>query len=170
MDQQKIGRFLKELRKEKGITQEQLAEMIGVTNRSVSRWETGTNLPDLDLLLIIAAYYEVELEEILDGERKQKEMNKELEETVLKVADYSNQEKLRLTRRVHYLFIVGVAALLVYMVLEIKGLTESGIYEDIASFALGLVLGGLIVGVLYTSRYMAKIRAFKMRLLKRRRV
>lgn len=167
MDQQKIGSFLKELRKEKGITQEQFAEMMGVTNRSVSRWETGANLPDLDLLLIIAAYYEVELKEILDGERKQEDMNKDLEETVLKVADYSNQEKLRLTRRIHYLFIVGVVAMLVYIILGIKGLTESGIYEDIASVALGLVFGGLLAGVLYTSRYMAKIRAFKMRLLKR---
>lgn len=167
MDQKKIGSFLKELRKEKGITQEQFAEMMGVTNRSVSRWETGSNMPDLDLLLIIADYYEVELKEILDGERKKENMNKELDETVLKIADYSNEEKLRLTRRIHYIFIAGVAALLVYMVLEINGLTESGIYEDIASFALGLVLGGLLVGVLYTSRYMVKIKAFKMRLLKR---
>ena len=51
MDQQKIGQFLRECRKEKGITQEQLAEMLGVTNRSVSRWENGSNLPDLDILI-----------------------------------------------------------------------------------------------------------------------
>ena len=51
MDQQKIGQFLRECRKEKGITQEQLAEMLGVTNRSVSQWENGSNLPDLDILI-----------------------------------------------------------------------------------------------------------------------
>ena len=51
MNQQKIGQFLRECRKEKGITQEQLAEMLGVTNRSVSRWENGSNLPDLDILI-----------------------------------------------------------------------------------------------------------------------
>ena len=50
MDQQKIGGFLKELRKERGVTQEQLAQILGVSNRSVSRWENGNNLPDLDLL------------------------------------------------------------------------------------------------------------------------
>ena len=69
MDQQKIGRFLKALRKEKGLTQEALAERLGVTARSVSRWETGSNLPDLSLLIEIADLYEVELREILDGER-----------------------------------------------------------------------------------------------------
>ena len=47
MDQQKIGGFLKELRLEKQMTQEQLAEQIGVSRRTVSRWETGNNLPDL---------------------------------------------------------------------------------------------------------------------------
>ena len=61
MDQQKIGQFLRECRKEKGITQEQLAEMLGVTNRSVSRWENGSNLPDLDILIEMADYYDVYL-------------------------------------------------------------------------------------------------------------
>lgn len=54
MDQIKIGAFLRELRKEKGLTQEQLAEEFNVSRRSVSRWETGSNLPDLDLLLELA--------------------------------------------------------------------------------------------------------------------
>ena len=48
MNQIKIGEFLKELRKEKGLTQEQLAEQFNVSRRSVSRWETGNNMPDLD--------------------------------------------------------------------------------------------------------------------------
>ena len=60
MDQQKIGGFLKELRKERGVTQEQLAQILGVSNRSVSRWENGNNLPDLDLLIQISEYFETE--------------------------------------------------------------------------------------------------------------
>ena len=68
MDQKKIGLFLKELRKEKGLTQQQLAEIMNVSNRSISRWETGSNMPDLDLLISIANYYDVDLKEILDGE------------------------------------------------------------------------------------------------------
>ena len=167
MEQQKIGGFLKELRKEKNLTQEQFAEIMGVSNRSVSRWETGSNLPDLDILIQIADYYDVELREILDGESKKEHMDKEMKETVLKVADYSNNEKSRLTKRIHYIFIAGVVAFIVYMVLEIMDLTEIGVYEDIASFALGLVFGILLVGVIATSRYMSKIKAFKMRLLKK---
>ncbi len=84
MNQQKIGTFLKELRNEKNITQEQLAEKLGVSRRTVSRWETGSNMPDLDLLIVMADHYEVDLRELLDGERNSEKMNKELEETVLK--------------------------------------------------------------------------------------
>ena len=54
MDLQKIGSFLKELRKEKELTQEQLAETLNVSRRTVSRWETGSNMPDLDLLMEMA--------------------------------------------------------------------------------------------------------------------
>ena len=70
MNQQKIGTFLKELRNEKNITQEQLAERFCVSRRTVSRWETGNNMPDLDILIEMADYYGVDLRELLDGERK----------------------------------------------------------------------------------------------------
>ena len=87
MDQQKIGRFLKELRKEKNITQEHFAEIMGVSNRTVSRWETGSNMPDLDVLIQIADYHGVELREILDGERKNEHMDEKMKETVYEIAD-----------------------------------------------------------------------------------
>ena len=111
MDQQKIGRFLRALRKETALTQEQLAERLGVTSRSVSRWETGSNLPDLDLLIELADLYGVELREILGGERVREQMNKEIEETARKVADYSGMEKEKLTRRIHWLFLAAVSCL-----------------------------------------------------------
>jgi transcriptional regulator with XRE-family HTH domain len=168
MDQIKIGSFLKGLRKEKNITQEQFAEIIGVSGRTVSRWETGSNMPDLDILIQIADYYEVEIREIFDGERKSEKMNKELEETVLKVADYSNDERKRLTKRMHILFLVGVTAFIVFAILDIMELADSGYTESVASFSLGVSFGMLVLGVIYTSRYMAKIRNFKMRMLKRR--
>ena len=58
MDQKKIGLFLKELRKEKTLTQSQLAEQLNVSDRTVSRWETGTNLPDLSILVELADFYD----------------------------------------------------------------------------------------------------------------
>ena len=61
MDQQKIGRFLKELRKEKNLTQEELAEKLNVSGRTVSRWETGTNMPDISLLVELADFYNVSI-------------------------------------------------------------------------------------------------------------
>lgn len=166
MNQRRIGSFLQQLRKEKSITQEQFAEVIGVSSRTVSRWETGSNMPDLDILIQIADYYEVEIREIFDGERKDEKMNKELEETVLKAADYSNEEKKRLTRRMHFLFLAGVVSFIIYAILDLMGLADSGYTKAIASFALGVSFGILVVGVIYTSTYISRIRAFKMRLLK----
>lgn len=164
MDQQKIGSFLKELRKEKHVTQEQLAEALGVSGRTVSRWETGRSLPDLDLLMLLADYYGVELRELLDGERKEKTMDKELKETVVKVADYSNQEKHQLARRMCALFIAGAALFTLYLVWMAAG--EPVAWEKIASCALGFAYGMMLVGVLYTSGRLARLRALKLRLLK----
>ena len=60
MDLKKTGNLLKELRKENKLTQEQLAEKLNVSGRTVSRWETGSNLPDLDILIELADYAEIE--------------------------------------------------------------------------------------------------------------
>ena len=70
MDQKKTGQFLKTLRREKQITQEALAEILHVSNRTVSRWETGSNMPDISLLVELAEFYQVSITEIIDGERK----------------------------------------------------------------------------------------------------
>ena len=167
MNQKKIGYFLRKLRNEKGLTQEQFAEIIGVSNRSVSRWENGVNMPDFDLLMQIAEYFDVHIEEILDGERKTPILEKETKNTLLKVADYSTNENIIFSKRLNYIFLMGLAAYIVYMLIDIQNLTVLPLYDNIASFALGLVLGVLLGGVLYTSRYISKIKAFKMRLLKR---
>lgn len=164
MDQIKIGSFLKELRSDKGLTQEQLAEKLNVSRRSVSRWETGSNLPDLDLLIEMADFYQVELRELLNGERKSEKMNAEVQETALKVADYSNAEKQRMLRRMHAVFAMGMLAAVAYAVMHFAGLGDS----PAAEWCLGAATGVLIVGTFMTSRYAERIRAFKMRLLKRR--
>lgn len=164
MNQIKIGVFIKELRKEKGLTQEQLAEQFNVSRRTVSRWETGSNLPELDILIEMADYYEVGIRELLNGERKSEDMSKELEETVLKVAEYSNEDKIKVTKRMHLLFIGGAAAAILYLVL---------VFTDHADnfwggLCLGIQSGMMIVGLVMTSKYAAKIRACKMRILNRR--
>ena len=77
MDQQKIGGFLKELRQEKQMTQEQLAEQMGVSRRTVSRWETGNNLPDLSVIIELADFYEVDMKDLINGKRKYNNMEQE---------------------------------------------------------------------------------------------
>ena len=93
MDQKKSGGFLKELRKEQSLTQEQAAEKLGVSSRTISRWETGAYMPDISMLVDIAEMYDVDVREIIDGERRQEDMNSEVKETAVKMADYSAMEK-----------------------------------------------------------------------------
>ena len=93
MDQKKTGYFLKQLRNEKKLTQEQLAEKFQITSRTVSRWETGSNMPDISMLLELADFYEVDIREIIDGERKSENMNDEVKVTILAVADYADKQK-----------------------------------------------------------------------------
>ena len=69
MDTIKIGNFLKQLRKENGFTQEQLGEKIGVTNKTVSRWETGTYIPPVECLAMLSDIYKVSINEIVAGQR-----------------------------------------------------------------------------------------------------
>ena len=113
MDVKRIGLFLKELRKEKQITQEELAEKLGVSNRTVSRWETGSNMPDFDVLIELSDFYDVEIREILEG--KKIEENSNSKEELLLIADYNNKEKNKLTFMIRILFLVGLISMVVYL-------------------------------------------------------
>ena len=125
MDQKKTGYFLKQLRNEKKLTQEQLAEKFQITSRTVSRWETGSNMPDISMLLELADFYEVDIREIIDGERKSEQMNEELKETVIKVTDYAETNNARLLKRVRIIGITGVITILIAMVMDAGGLAVS---------------------------------------------
>lgn len=69
MDQIKIGKFIAVLRKEKGLTQEQLGEKLGVTNKTVSRWENGNYMPNVEMLLLLSKEFGVSINELISGER-----------------------------------------------------------------------------------------------------
>ena len=109
----------------------------------------------------MADYFNVDLRELLDGERKVEKMDRELEETVLKVADYSNEEKRKLTKHMHLLFIAGLIAAVIYMILFFTDNADN----FAGGLCLGITLGMMIVGVIMTSKYAAKIHAYKLRLL-----
>ncbi len=69
MDQEKVGKFIAQLRREQGMTQEELGERLAVTNKTVSRWETGRYMPDVDKLLELSGLLGVSVNELLSGER-----------------------------------------------------------------------------------------------------
>lgn len=69
MDQKKVGTFLSQLRKEKGLSQKELAQKIGVTDKTISRWETGTYMPDIDTFAVLSEFYGVLINELISGER-----------------------------------------------------------------------------------------------------
>lgn len=124
-------------------------------------------MPDLDILIEISNYYEVDLREILNGERKNENMDKEMKETVLRAVDYTNTEAERYNKRVR--ICNGIAMLLVLAYYLIKGtsLYDNSTVAGVLDIAQGFAVGMLLVGLLYSSRYGVRIRAFKKRLMKR---
>lgn len=170
MDQQKTGSFLKRLRKQNGMTQEQLAERLGVTARTVSRWETGSNLPDLSLLIEIADLYRVDIREIIDGERKDDTMDQETKDTLKKAAEYTDAEKERLKKRMAGIM-TGAAILLLFSVLLEAtngfGFIPAGPRGNMSDFAVGLALGVFVLQILYLYGVLDRIRAWKLRVFRK---
>ena len=69
MDQKKIGKFILKCRKDKNLTQEQLAERLGVTSKSISRWENGNTMPDYSILKDLCGELDINVNELLSGEK-----------------------------------------------------------------------------------------------------
>ena len=160
MDQKKIGGFLKELRNEKNVTQEQLAEVLNVSGRTVSRWETGNNMPDISILVDIADYYDVSISEIINGERKSEIMEKEVKETALTLSDYAEAINQKIKGRLFILTVIAIVGMVIFVAIESAGLdTPGSIYEKIASASLGLDFGMLTVIAMYLSGLLGKIKA-----------
>ncbi len=170
MDQKKIGTFLKELRNEKGITQEQLAERLYVTGRTVSRWETGNNLPDLSVLVELADFYDVDIRELINGERKSENMDKETKDTLVQVAQYVDEEKNELKKKMLDMSL-GAALLLVFGLL-LKNTNGFGFIpqepcENLFDFVNGLAFAVLVLNVLHLAGLFDKISAYKAKKIKK---
>lgn len=166
MNQQKVGLFLKKLRNEKSLTQSELAEMLGVSNRSISRWENGTTMPDFDLLIELAKYYDVEIGEMLDGERRTDNMDAKTEELMLKIADYNNVEKDFFSKRMCVMFLIALVGMGIYAVIDLLGLSGVEPYVSIVHPIWGFVSGTLFTGLAYASRYIVKLKEARARLLR----
>lgn len=168
MNQKKIGSFLKELRKEKGITQEEFAENLNVSGRTVSRWETGVNMPDISLLVDIAGFFNVSIPEIINGERKSEIMEKEVKEVAEAMSNYAGAEKSVILKRVKLISIIGLISLVIGLVMEaiINYDSMIPIYECMKGTCLGLGVGALATMVLYTTGILEKIKNRKSKQMK----
>ncbi len=96
MDIEKVGQFIKELRIENNLSQNQLSEEIHVTRQAVSNWENGKALPDSNILLMLSNLFKVSINEILSGKRLTKEDN--LEEIALQLVDENNQKRNKIKK------------------------------------------------------------------------
>lgn len=167
MDQKKTGSFLRELRKEKQLTQEQLAERFGVTSRSVSRWETGSNMPDLSILVELADFYDVDIRDIIDGERKGEDMNKEEKERLQLVADYAETEKNTLLMRLRIFSIVGLVSLIAGLTMMVISRDNNlPVYDYLMGALMGVAIGALLVAVFYSTGVLENMRKRKRTLMK----
>jgi transcriptional regulator with XRE-family HTH domain len=125
MDTIKIGNFLAELRKEQNLTQEALGEKLGVTNKTVSRWENGNYLPPVEMLQELSKLYAVSINEILCGERIAEEnYQAKAEETIAGIltdSSFSLKERTDFWRRKwlkdHLLTNIVLSVLLIIMVI-----------------------------------------------------
>ena len=126
MEQIKTGKFIAELRKEKGMTQEQLGERLCVNSRSVSRWENGHGMPDISLLLTLADVLGVTVQELLEGSRRERKSGNAgvvTYEGLHTVVQYLNQERAAWKKQIDSslkfsLLCVGTA-LVLYVVFEL---------------------------------------------------
>ena len=120
MDQIKIGNLLKELRKEHNLSQEQLADKFNISSRSVSRWENGNTMPDISMMIELADFYDIDIRELLRGERESEKMNEDMKETLEMVAEYTEADKAKILKKVYVcgqgMLIVSVASMIIYFI------------------------------------------------------
>lgn len=160
MDQIRIGAFLKELRKEKELTQEQLAEKLNVSGRTVSRWETGSNMPDIGMLVELADFYEVSIPEIIAGERKSEIMNQDTRETAVAMAEYSrNEVKVGKLKVIGYL----TAAFGLFIIISALAIFPSDSSWGSIYATLGSII--LLIGVFFSIRTVLIKRSWRVLIL-----
>lgn len=174
MDSKKIGAFIAVNRKAKGFTQEQLGEKLGVSNKTISRWENGNYMPDLSLLEPLSRELGISLNELLAGEKIEKEKAIEYsEQNLISTIDYT-EKKIKNVHREISMFIMGAGILMcicsftvfpsesswgeIYSVLGLV-LTIAGVFRELKKISLlkrGLVsicLFLVILGIFFFADY-----------------
>lgn len=121
MNQEKIGKFIAQCRKEKNLTQSQLAEKLNITNKTVSKWETGRGMPDSSMLLELSKVLDINVNELLTGEKIEKEDYQEkAEENIVSISKEKDRSKSKLKKALIFLF----AVVMIYVIIVVGYFTE----------------------------------------------
>ena len=124
MNQEQIGKFIAQLRKEKKMTQIDLASKLGITDRAISKWENGRGMPDLSLLMPLCEILDVSINELLSGARlDNKNYQEKLEENIINAIDYSDK-KIKKTKKIFKvtlsIILIFIAALIIMYGIDIN--------------------------------------------------
>ena len=131
MDQKQTGRFIAERRRELGLTQKELAEKLGITDRAVSKWENGRCMPDLSLLRPLSAILKVGINDLLSGEIiSERDYRRKSEENLISMAD------LNLLKSFQFGFLgfyVMAVSMLIYCI--VKNVETTGVLALICCYS-----------------------------------
>ena len=144
MNQNNIGKFISVKRREKNLTQEQLAEKIGVTNKAISKWENGKCMPDYSVIELLCKELDITLAELLDGEEKEPNSIRIYDEEQVKAL----LEKIQKMER-QYKYAAGTIMIVIgFLSLVITSLFGGSHFQDFVSGVLfGLGISMICVGI-----------------------
>ena len=158
MDQVKIGRFIAECRKKENLTQMQLAEKLNITDRAVSKWETGRAMPDTSIMLELCDVLKITVNELLNGEKIIMENNAQKnEQLLLDMAKELERKNKTVWRSMWVLMIVSITALIAGLLIAALLIPE-GVWRIVAILALCVVF---LVPCFYALKLEVSVGAYK---------
>lgn len=137
MNQEKIGKFISILRKDKNLTQTELAEKMGVTDKSISRWEHGMTMPDISMLSSLASILDVSIQELLNGRKMTKEELLELKGTIENLVEYESNQQIKKDIKTNKYIILGNIILVIALLNSTFGLLNLVCSQDVVEFMQG---------------------------------
>lgn len=149
MEQVKIGRFIADCRKKANLTQMQLAEKLNITDRAISKWETGKSLPDSSIMLELCDVLGISVNDLLSGEVVTMEnYNKEIEKNLLDMIKQKEQADKRLAAA--EVFIGITATIVLFALIFVAAFVQMGAWLKIALIVSGFIL--FLAGCFYALR------------------
>ena len=149
MNQEKIGKFIAECRRKKNMTQQELAEKLGVSDRTIGNWENGRNMPDLSLFKPLCDELDISLNDLMSGEVvKSKEYQEKLEENIINTISYTNK-KLENKNNIIGLLLIIFGVLI--------SLSAIAIFPSESSWGAIYSVFGAIISLLGVSRFTKKL-------------